>query len=75
MKFKPKRKEKWRKDKTIKIMTLLDIIENPKGHFTNKEKLINIRIETGLGAISTSFPSTKKGKKEAIKFIKEESYL
>lgn len=73
--FKPKIKEKWRKEAIINIKTLLEVTENPKGCFQNKEKLINIKIYRGYLTISTSFVFTKKGKKEASNFIKRECYL
>lgn len=75
-KFKPKIKEKWRKDAVIKITTLLEIIENPKGSFTNKERVVNIHIDFPWGkSVSCSYLTTKKGKKRALKFIAEELYL
>jgi len=73
--FKPKIKEKWRKDCTIKLQTLLEVTENPKNCFSNDEKLINVSIDKGLARTSTSFPTTKKGKKELLKYIKEGCYL
>lgn len=73
--MKPKIKEKWRKDATIKLETLIDVTENPKGCFSNKEKLINVKIEKLTMMTSTSFPYTKKGKKELLNFIKKECYL
>ena len=74
-KFKPKIKEVWRKDETIKISTLLEVTENPKGSFTNKEKLINVKINRWSLETSQSFPCTKKGKRDLLKFISEECYL
>ncbi len=73
--FKPKTKEKWRKDATIKIKTFLEVVENPKGCFTNNEKLINIDIDKGYMGTSQSFNCTKKGTKELLEFIKNELYL
>jgi hypothetical protein len=74
--FKPKTKEVWRKDATIKIETLLHITKNPKGCFDNKPMVISIIIKKFDGkSISTAFPTTKKGTKELLKFIKEECYL
>ncbi len=74
--FKSKTKEKWRKDATIKIKTLLDVTENPKGYYENKEKLVNVSIDHPYGYGSPcSFKKTKKGKKEALAYIKKELYL
>lgn len=73
--MKPKIREKWRKDATIKIETLLEVTENPKGSFKNDEKLINININKGYMTSSCSFTHNKKGKKLALKFIKEELYF
>ncbi len=74
--FKLKVKEKWRRDCSIKVKTLMDITENPKGCFKNEEKLVNISIETPYGhGSSCSFKTTKKGKKEALAFLKERLYL
>lgn len=74
--FKPKVREHWIKDATIKLQTLLETTENPKGCFTNNEKLINAHIKFPWGtSVSMSFDSNKKGKKELIKFIKKELYL
>ena len=61
--FKPKIKEKWRKDSSIKVKTLMDVTENPKGCFENKKKLINISIDKGYMSSSCSFKLTKSGKK------------
>ncbi len=75
-KMKPKVKEKWRRDATIKIETLLEVTENPKGCFSNKEKVVNANIKFPYGKeISCSFKATKKGKREMLKLIKEELYL
>jgi hypothetical protein len=71
----PKVKEKWRKEATIKIKTLLKVTENPKGCFSNDEQLINISIDKCYVTSSFSFVLTKKGKKDALKFLKEELYL
>lgn len=68
-------KHKIRKDATIKIETLLEVTENPKGCFTNKEKQLIISIDKGYCKTSTSFPYTKQGKKELLDFIKKECYL
>ena len=73
--FKPKTKEKWRKEATIKIRTLLEVTENPKGCFNNKEKLIGISIDKGHIESSTCFKYTKKGKKELLNLIKERLFL
>jgi len=73
--MKQKIKEKWRKDAVIKIKTLLDITENPKGCILNKEKLINVNIDKGYMETLSSFKYTKKGKKEALEFIKRNLYL
>lgn len=73
--FKPKTKETWRKDATIKIKTLLEVTENPKGSYTNKEKLINVSVDKGFVTSSTSFKHTKKGKRELLKWLKEALYL
>ena len=70
-----KAKEVWRKEANIKIRTLLEVTENPKGHFTNKEKLINIQIQKYMRISSASFIYNKKGKKELLKMIKEELNL
>jgi hypothetical protein len=68
-------KEKVRKEAVIKIETLMDVIENPKGCFENKEKLLMIEIDKGYVSSSTAFPYTKKGKKDLLKFIKNECFL
>lgn len=74
--FKPKVKEHWRRDATIKFKTLLETTENPKGSFTNKGKLVNVLINFPWGtSSSTSFDSNKKGKMELLKFLKKELYL
>jgi len=73
--FKPKIKEVWRKEATIKIKTLLEVTENPKGTFTNKEKLTNVVINQPIVNISAGFEISKKGTKELLKFIKQELYL
>jgi len=73
--FKPKTKEKWRKEATIKIKTLLDVTEYPKGCFENKERLMIINIEKPDVISSTSFPCTRKGERELIKWLKEELYF
>ena len=70
-----KSKEKWRKDCTIKVKTLLNITENPKGCFENKEKLINIEIDKKYVDSACSFKLNKSGKKKALKFIKDEVCL
>jgi len=69
--FKPKTKGKWRKDATIKIKTLLDITENPKGCFSPKPRLIQVEVDKSFVNQSTCFPATKKGKKELLKYIRE----
>jgi hypothetical protein len=68
-------KEKIRNDATIKIRTLLEVIENPKGFFKNKEKLLMVSIRKSTCEVSTAFDYSKKGKKDLIKFIKDELYL
>lgn len=73
--MKTKTKQKWRKDTTITVSTLSDVSENPKGCFNNEEKLINIYIDKGYMETSCSFEFSKKGKKEALDFIKKELYL
>ena len=73
--MKPKIKEKWRKDATIKIKTLLEVTENPKSCFSNKEKLINVNIDKGYTTSSTSFLYTKSGKEGVLEFIKKELYF
>jgi len=73
--FTEKKKEKWRKEATIKVKTLLKVTEFPKGCFDNKEDLINVSIDKGHVKSSCSFPHTEKGKKEALKFIKDEVYF
>ena len=74
--FKPKVKEHWIKDATIKLITLLETTENPKGSFTNKEIVQNVEISFPWGStISTSFDTNKKGKDELIKFLRKELYL
>jgi len=75
LKNKPKVKEKYRREGTIKIKTLLEVTENPKGCFNNREKLLCIDIDKGGTVIMASFPYTKKGKKDLLNFIKEELYL
>ncbi len=73
---KPKVKEKWRRDAVIKIKTLLEVTENPKGCYSNKEKVTNVTIKFPYGKeTSCSFKATKKGKREALKYIKEGLYL
>jgi len=74
-KFKPKTKEKWRKEAIIKIETLLEITENPKGCFENKEKVIAISIDKPDVTVSTCFEYNKKGKKDLLEWIKRELYL
>jgi vacuolar-type H+-ATPase subunit C/Vma6 len=71
----PKIKEKWRKDAKIEVSTLLNIIENPKDIFKNEERVLSISIDKGYVKSTCSFQPTKKGKKDALKFIKEELYL
>lgn len=73
--FKPKTKEKWIKEATIKIRTLLEVTENPRGCFENKEKLIGISIDKYHVEAITCFEYTKKGKRELLKWIKEKMYL
>jgi hypothetical protein len=73
--FKPNVKEKWRKDATIKIKTLLEVTQYPKGCYTNKPKLINVGIDKSTVICSTSFKATKKGRRELLKYIKENLYL
>jgi hypothetical protein len=75
MKFKSKIKEVERKDATIKIKTILEVTENPKGSFKNKEKLISISIDKYYGVTSTCFPFTRDGRRRALKFISRECYL
>lgn len=76
MKSKPKKKEVWIKEATIKIKTLLEVTENPKGCFANKKKLINVNIDKGKTyTASSSFGYSKKGKKDLLKFIKDVLYL
>lgn len=69
------KKEKIRKDCTIRIRTLLEVTENPKGTFTNKERLYLINIDKFYSKTSTCFPCNKKGKKDLLNFIKNELYL
>jgi hypothetical protein len=73
--MKRKTKQVWRKDAIIKIQTLLDVTESPKGCFSNKEKLINVSIEKYGIKTSCSFEYTKKGKLEVLKLIQDECYL
>jgi hypothetical protein len=67
--------EKIRKYAIIKIRTLMEVTEDPKGCFTNKEKRYLVEIEKCGLPNATNFPCTKKGKRELIKFIKDECYL
>lgn len=73
--LKPETKKTWRKDAVIKISTLLEVTENPKGCFSNKEKVINVNIDKGYMSAITSFPVTKKGTKQLLDFIKKELFL
>jgi len=74
MKSKNKEKTIWRKDAVIKITTLIKVTETPKDCFNNKEELINIDIDKKHSKTCCSFKFTKKGKKEALNFIKGELY-
>jgi hypothetical protein len=66
-----KLKDIWRTDAKITIRTLLERTkENGRG--SNKEKLINVKIDQRDWLDSKSFPYTKKGKKQALDFINEE---
>ena len=68
----PRKKEVERLDATIKISTLMDVIEDPKDSFTNKEKRRCVEIKLPWGVrTSTSFCTGKKGTKELLKFIKD----
>ena len=65
-----KLKDIWRTDAKITIRTLLERTkENGRG--SNKEKLINVKIDQRDWLDSKSFPYTKKGKKQALDFINE----
>ena len=73
--MKPKVKEMWVKNATIKVKTLIDRKEYPKNCFSSKEKLINVSIDKSTVCYSSSFRVTKKGTKELLRFIKENLYL
>ena len=75
MKFKPKTKEKVRKDAVITIKTLLEVTENPKGSFTNKERLYLVTINCSTWSSSTAFKHSKAGAKKLLKFITQEAHL
>ena len=73
--MKTKVKEKWIKNATIIVQTLIERTENPKGCFSIKSKLINVLIKKSTVNYSSSFPITKKGTKELLKFIEENLHL
>jgi len=65
---------KWRKDAMIKVMTLIEKTK-ANGATNVKEVMINIHFHTILGECSMSVPNTKKGKREALKFLQKELRL
>jgi len=66
-----KLKDIWRTDAKITIRTLLERTkENGRG--SNKEKLINVKIDQRDWLDSKSFPYTRKGKKQVLDFINED---
>jgi hypothetical protein len=72
-----KLKDIWRTDAKITIRTLLERTKEKQKNsscISNKEILINVRIDKGDYNSSMSFPLTKKGKRQALDFINEELY-
>lgn len=58
----------------IKISKIIEVFK--QGALTEfKDKLICVHIDKGYMSSDTAFKDNKKGKKELLKFIKEELYL
>jgi len=59
----------------IKISKIRECCKESRGCYSFKGKLICVKITKPTTITSTCFPDTKKGRKELLKFIKEELYL
>lgn len=59
----------------IKITNIREVLKEKKGCHSYKDKLICIKITLPTSIVSTCFKADKKGKRDLLKFIKENCYL